>query len=425
MEEKEYGQSIMLNDNYEEESFPDIVEEVDYDAIEELKKNNPGRVKAIKTLDPITGIKASGLIADVAQTAQELLDETDREKRELSELAVSDLNVIFGNKIPDGYIESLELKLEKFSHIDYLKDHITEYNNVVELLGQELVDSVNKKIRISSISSHEALSRVAIKLFESFACKDAIYNDMEDFNKLSNKLSKSDESDDLNVMLKQMSSLLGAVSNLEESMARRELPVYSGDDVDVMLIDEIRETYTDAMSFKKIYKLLEDKSLCKKFKLDLTKKYKIAYNRIESWTADLANDSKVVYTFPTSAKSIYDKVANEKLTAEFIEYMANALIRAKLNNVLVNTEKANELGLIDFYLSVGAITKKEIEEFRFKAVLFAYVLSRVFKYKNVESSYDRRILSYTLDFVSKALDQRYRTDFYILVDSVYNSIMNS
>jgi hypothetical protein len=57
-----------------------------------------------------------------------------------------------------------------------------------------------------------------------------------------------------------------------------------------------------------------------------------------------------------------------------------------------------------------------------KAITILYILSRVFKHKKIKDSNDRRILSYTLDIISKLSVDSYREGFFKLVRFTYDTI---
>ena len=75
-------------------------------------------------------------------------------------------------------------------------------------------------------------------------------------------------------------------------------------------------------------------------------------------------------------------------------------------------------------LTEEKVTLKDIEIYKTQALLILFVLSKTFKYKKLDGGDERRILSYTLDIISKLGVKDHRERFIKLVNFAYNEILN-
>ena len=182
----------------------------------------------------------SGVLEDHNESVSDILDDTDRERRHFNSAGLHDIKTIFKGTIPEGIIETLEDKLENYTHISEFRQAIKDYNVLRDILGLEICTEVSKRILVND-TTENILSHVALKLFESYRSGDAVYNDIEELQRIAQTVynksgNGADTTGDLDSVLKELRKLGTAITSIEEHEEKMKLPRYDLHDMDIRLV---------------------------------------------------------------------------------------------------------------------------------------------------------------------------------------------
>ena len=203
------------------------------------------------------------------------------------------------------------------------------------------------------------------------------------------------------------------IKNLDDRNKRLKQD-YTIDDYDIRTVESIKTCLDNALSFEKVYQKVQ--CMHKKFKKDF-KDDKLINSSIENWINDIRSDPYTIFTFPVN-----DFLSLEESRKQMEDFFYNAILIGKLPENIPNYPDDQDLA--DAMLEYNIITQRDIDKYRKMGRLTLYILSRTFKHKKLVSDDDRRILSYTLDIISKLGVKDHRERFIKLAEFIYDTIYN-
>ena len=412
-DEKLYGSSILeqderlISDIDNDNVFDEIKNSYSDEDIEnmrnELKSTSDDNKVIDKTYtDTISGIKSSEKVNN--STKESISDIIDSKEKSGKEISLAGFDLIYNlldTKPTDDEIESLSNYFKYLISADDI--YVADINVLKNILGERITDKLIDVANKNGVSEYSAITRFIAQLYKSY--NDIIqYND--DINELYDivmNLSKNtedlDKIDDENSIVKQYKFLSDATEKLKklDDRNKRMKNEYCLTDFDILAIDSVKKCLEDAISFKRIYDKLDTINL-KKVKGDLRSNDEIK-KYIGNWINDLRDDSETLFTFPVN-----DYLRTSESVDEFINYIKGfILLQDKCdidigsivtdNNIMDNFDK--------YLLDNKYVTNKELKNYENSAILLLYILSKVFKKKKIKTNDDRRVLSYTLDMISK------------------------
>jgi len=140
-------------------------------------------------------------------------------------------------------------------------------------------------------------------------------------------------------------------------------------------------------------------------------------NSIDNWIHSIKHDQYTLFTFPCNDYLSDEESRHELIKYFFNTYLVNIVIEKSLNI-------PDDKDLEEFLIEGNYISDKDINKLKYKAWIFLYVLSRTFKYNKLDSNDTNiRILSYTLDLISKLGVKSHRDSFIEASDYVYNKLI--
>lgn len=427
---KIFGQSVVgdITSNDSETAFPE--ENISGEELETarnmLKSNDTGSVKATIKTDAINGIK--GTTVDDDKDFDEiinLLNEqdirgktiTNSGKAMIKDLLKSDPTEDELKHISEEFSDWLEDDNPHDMQVDYLENLLGERitNKIKEITTDEDYSSVLKRFTLQLFSTYQKvvqynddmrhLSMLAKKVNEYNKTDDANYNedDFEKFNK---------EFKNLTEVQNDISEFMNKIKNLDDRNKRLKQD-YTIDDYDVRTVESVKKCLDTALSFELVYEKV--RCMHKKFKKDF-KDSKLINSSIENWINDIRNDPNTLFTFPVN-----DFLTLEESRKQMEDYFYNAILMINLPDKIPDPEDND---LTETVIKYNLVSRKDVEKYKTMGRLTLYVLSRTFKHKKLVSDDDRRILSYTLDIISKLGVHDHRKRFGELANFIYDTIYN-
>ena len=442
-DEKLYGSSILetderlISEDNDDNIFDDIKNNYSDKDIEdmrnELKDANDNIHNKDKVYtDAISGIKSSKKIEDIDanKSISNIIDSKEKNGKEISLPGIDLINNLLDANPTDEEIKSLSDYFKNIVHVDdiYSEDINVLKNILGKRISDKLIDIANK----NSVSEYSAITRFMSQMYKSYV--DIIqYND--DINELydlvMNISEKTDDIDfnDKDSLMEQYKILSNATERLKNLNDRnkRLKNEYTVTDFDILAVDSVKKCLDDALSFKKIYDKIDNINP-KKLKGDLRNNSEIK-NHIGNWINDLRNDSDTLYTLPVN-----DYLSISKSVDEMINYIEGFILLQDNSNrdTITDIETAisenniyNSDGRVyDYLIDNGHITKNDLKNYENSAILLLYIISKTFKKKKIKTNDDRRILSYTLDMISKISKMEYGIKFMELINYISGKFLN-
>lgn len=442
-DEKLYGSSILetderlISEDNDDNIFDDIKNNYSDKDIEdmrnELKDANDNIHNKDKVYtDAISGIKSSKKIEDIDtnKSISNIIDSKEKNGKEISLPGIDLINNLLDANPADEEIKSLSDYFKNIVHVDdiYSEDINVLKNILGKRISDKLIDIANK----NSVSEYSAITRFMSQMYKSYV--DIIqYND--DINELydlvMNISEKTDDIDfnDKDSLMEQYKILSNATERLKNLNDRnkRLKNEYTVTDFDILAVDSVKKCLDDALSFKKIYDKIDNINP-KKLKGDLRNNSEIK-NHIGNWINDLRNDSDTLYTLPVN-----DYLSISKSVDEMINYIEGFILLQDNSNrdTITDIETAisenniyNSDGRVyDYLIDNGHITKNDLKNYENSAILLLYIISKTFKKKKIKTNDDRRILSYTLDMISKISKMEYGIKFMELINYISGKFLN-
>lgn len=433
---KVYGASVLDNIPNEDsdDAFNDIVDGTQIEADrEELKSSDIGKVNATVTTDAINGIKTSTVNDDEElQTIEAILNEQDIRGRTITNSGKAMIKDLLKEDPTEDELKKLSNAFNNWVNNNYNKDfieHDIDITEIEETLGNKISEKI-KSITVMDPDSYESvLRRFAFQLYNTYQKVVQYNDDMKQLSKLAKKVNEYSSSikdsndtdpseinkafDDITNMSNDISEFLSKMSALDDRN-RRLKQSYSLDDYDIRTVEDVKKCLEDALSFIKPYSKID----CATVKLRKEYKDKKAVNRsIENWISDIRNDSTTLFTFPVN-----DYLTIEESRKQLISYVENSFYGDIIvkNNIVVPDDTTD---IAEFLTNKGMIGTADAAIIRTKAKVLLYVLSRTFKHKQLTSVNERRILSYTLEMLSKLGIEKYRTKILELANYAYANIV--
>ena len=413
---KKYGDSILQNNEVNVESnnsgFDLDVNTEDIDSMRKQISKNPKKKDVVST-DPISGIKSAVKATEESSKFSDIMNNRQIKGKKIN---ISGINIIkqLINKEPDSDI--LNNMTDVFDRIDNVSDiKDMDIDDIEECLGDEISDTI--KTKVDDENKYDAVIRRYIEQLYVTYVHEIQYND--DISTLSKAMSAlknvessaaniDDNFDSLMNMQNQLNNILSMIDDMNvDEYSKKD---YSIDDIDIYLMGSVAKCLEEATSFSRLYsKVNTSKS---KFVKDL-KDRKSCIKNISNWIKDLMNDDDTLYSFPMEYES------KDNIGEEFIEFIFKVILIQSMSNYHLENDITD---IVEFYREKGYLDKATEKKLRNISYSFVYVLTKTFKLKNIKSEDDRRILSYTLDIISKSMMKSYRKTFVDMCNDLYEKL---
>lgn len=443
---KKYGSSVLdyVKDEpeFDNESVftEELMKSTDVDKEREfLKSEDNGPVSEVITTDSISGVKNSQVTndSDDYNTISDIINERDIKGRTLSRSGIEMIKDLLKDDPTEEELAYISDKLETIRVDD---PALFEYHPE-ELDIEQSEDILGKRIsdKIATITKDvkeykSVMSRFCQQLYNTYQYVVRYNDDMRQLNKLAKKvddfskdmgdkeipdLDNASESAlaenlyNLNDIQNTISDFMNSIKNLDSRNSKLRQD-YTLDDYDIRTVESIKSCLDNAIGFTRVYNKIYNAHEILGRNINDQKEIN---SSIENWIKDIKNDPHTLYTFPVN-----DYFTLEESRERIIEFFYNAIL---IYNELENSEDVipDDVTDLELYLKdSGKITDDDISVYVCQAELVLYLLSRTFKHKKIKTDSDRRILSYTLDMVSKLGVKEYREAFVKLADYAYDVI---
>lgn len=431
MSKKKYGSSVLdyiptNTDDVEDDNsafVEDIMTDKEIeDARNELKQNKTDIVSEKTSTDAITGIKSSKETDDEEfDKLSDILNERDIRGKTITNSGRAMIKDLIKADPTEDELKNIAQFFEK--HYDTNTD---EYKKECESALGERITSKIKEITKSENEYYNVMIRFADQIKKTYQHIVQYNDDMKQLSLLAKKVNDYKTEDesvndvvDLDKDFKNLTEIQKDITTFMEGVQkldprnRRLKNEYTIDDYDIRTVESVKDALDTALSFKLIYDKVSamGKQYAKSFK---DKKY--VYNTIENWIGDIKSDSETLFTFPVN-----DFLSLEESRKQMIEFFYNTIL---LSNKVddIGTIPSDVSDLTQYLLDNNKITNKEVSVYREQAEMTLFILTRVFKYKKLTSEKDRRILSYTLDLISKLGIEDHRDKFMDMSNFVYEKM---
>jgi hypothetical protein len=438
-EKKVYGSSILeTNANTEpEDEFAfdeDIMSDKEIEEERQSMKNDLENFKAkkITSTDAISGVTSSSDDdIDDYEKLSEIIDEQDIRGKTIANSGKTMIKDLLKEDVNEEYLANISKAFEKWSEsATNIED--ADISEVEFALGDKISDKLKS---ITTEEDYESVAkRFAIQLYSTYSNVVQFNDDMKELSRLTRKVdaySKSmndteneyKEGDviDIDKEFKNLQTIQSDIAEFMEKMKKlddrnsRLKQDYTLDDYDIRTVESVKKCLDTALSFEKVYKKIDNSfNLLKK---EISKD-KIVDRSIENWVNDIKNDQYTLFTFPVN-----DFLSVAETRKQITEFFYNTLvIDHTLKTGIAIPDNVTDLER--YLVDSGELSPEENRKFRLQTRLVLYLLSRTFKHKKLETNDDRRVLSYTLDMISKLGVKDHRDRFVKLADYSYNLVYN-
>lgn len=432
---KVYGSSVVsdaenvLNtsnvDELDSDMFPnEEISESDLSDMRSELKTTGSTEKQKETIvtDAISGIKNSSVDDEDFDKIIEAIDEQDIRGKKITNSGLAMIKDLLKEDPTDDEIKHMSEEFTKWT-----EDKEEACNNIKQAesaLGERVM---NKLKEISGDEYERVAVRFASQVYNTFQRVVQYNDDMKELSKLAkivNDYNLSAETNydenDFESFDKEFKNLIDVQDKISEFMSKvsklddrnkRLRQDYSIDDYDIRTVESVRECLDTALDFR----LVKNKILVntKKFKKDF-KDETYVNSSIENWINDIRNDANTIFTFPVN-----DFLTLKESRDQMEQFLYTAIVYYNLPEIIPDPGD-KELG--DAMLEFGMITEEDNNKFKKQAKLLLFVLSRTFKHKKLSTDNDRRILSYTLDIISKLGVHDHRERVVELANWIYEYI---
>ena len=429
-ENKIYGSSILKNDerliddesNIFDEMKKEYNEEEISDMRNELKTALPdNRVKDRVFTDAISGIKSAEKIEDDSKSISDIIDAKENNGKRISSAGIDLIYNLLNTKPTDEELDSLNTYFKSIRSTD---DIYTEDINVLKnILGQRITDKIVTMANENDVGEYEAITRFIIQVYSSYMNVVQFNDDINELYDLVTNVTNilDDENSDIDSVMKQYSILNNATAKLKDLDERNKKLKndYRVTDFDILILDSVKKCLEEAVTFKRVYDRIDDNP--KKLRKDM-KDINAVKKSIGNWIIDLKNDPETLYVFPVN-----DYLTSIESLEGMINYISGfILLQDKndvLNDYLIDNSDNPVTDMSKYLMENGYVAEKDLRNYENSAILFLYLLSRVFKKKKIKTNDDRRILSYTLDIISKASKVDYASIIMKLINYAATTIL--
>ena len=332
---------------------------------------------------------------------------------------------------------------DELKHISICFDNITNEDKKIDDISVEDAESILGERVVGKIKSittdndyESVIVRFTSQLYNTYQHVVQYNDDMRELSKLAKKVNdrkkkieeetkKNDDGEqsieDIDTEFKSLMDIqsdimdfMEKVKNLDDRNSRLRQD-YTIDDYDIRTCESVKKCLDCALSFEKVYAKINNASVPLKKEFKDTK---YVNSTIENWIQSIKNDPYTLFTFPVN-----DFLSLKEIREQLIGFFYNTIL---IDNCVGEYGKLpdNVSDLEDYLLTEEKVTLKDIEIYKTQALLILFVLSKTFKYKKLDGGDERRILSYTLDIISKLGVKDHRERFIKLVNFAYNEILN-
>lgn len=431
--EKVYGTSVLdyikeIDDQMANDDAiftEDIMSESEVESEREnLKSADTGSVSKVVSTDAISGIKGEKTDDADYEKISEIINERDIRGKTITNSGKEMIKDLLKSDATDDEIKHMSGCFDTWEKDSETIDDVS-ISDKEDALGLRITE------KLKSITTEEdyesVLNRFAAQLYNTYVNVVQFNDDIKELNLLAKKVddySKSNDKDeqpneitDIDKEFKNLQDIQSDIltfmekfKNLDDrnSKLRQDFTL---DDYDIRTVESVKECLDKALSFEKVYNKLSNSS--KKIKKDL-KNIKDVNRSIENWINDIKNDPTTLYTFPVN-----DFLTLEETRIQLTGFFYNTIL---IYNTITNEQKIpdNITDLKEYLLESGKLTKEDSDKYELQATMILYILSRTFKHKKLSNDNDRRILSYTLDMISKLGVKDHRDRFMKLVNYSYD-----
>lgn len=395
---------------------------------DELREGYNGEhIKENISVDALSGVKTSTPVKDVSM--HELINDMEKDMEDIKGKKITNYGRnLIKSLIGEYPTEEEESQISKAFEDN--RDIITDKNNFSSIATDKLEGFLSQRIidQIKAISSdeeyHDVLVRFLQQIFIPYNSSVKIRDDISDLNNIAKYLDdkgafSSDEnfdkkydSDSLVEISNKISEFIECTKKLDDRNKRLKQD-YTIDDIDTKLVKEIGDCLNNAINFESVIKKVD--SATNKFIKDL-KKVGDVNNSIDNWIHSIKHDPHTLFTFPCNDFLTDEESRKELLKFFYNTYLANIAFESNL--IIPDDEDLEEYLLKNNYLN-----NEKISMFKDMAWVMLYILSRTFKYNKVkDNEYETRILSYTLDLISKMGIASHRKKFIEISEYVYSKL---
>ena len=419
--EKQYGQSVLnylKNDDTvadPELEFVDLMSDSEVESEREVLKQGERKRRDIVTTDAINGIKSASKDEYDPETLEAIVNERDIRGKTLTQGAIS----LIKDLLKDDPTE------EELKHISNFFDKLnSESKKLNELstdeldagLGERIVTRLHKFV--DDRRYHDVLSRFAEQLMASYIHEIEYNDDLRELTKISKLLKKrkdemglmSDSDIDTEFITntsEDFVKILDRLKNLSDRDSRMKAN-YTVDDIETEILDNVKECLQDSLSFKLVKEKHNNNR--KKYYKDM-KNIDEVYNDIENWLSNIKNDPETIYTLPING---YLNISESR--EAFIKYLYETYLMLRYGVDKLSDDTV--MNIEEDYIKNGVCTQKELKHIKTTIIYFIYLLTKAFKYKKINTPDKRRVLSYTLDILSKMGKSEYQKIFMEIISYI-------
>lgn len=435
---KAYGASILemderdidndKNNPFKEETMTD--KEIK-EAREMLKQVSPKRTIDKVSTDAITGVKASSTVENNTTldehnsnlTPKDIIDKTD--KKNLTVSGINLLKDLLGvEEVKDGIITNITSIVEEFDDNTDI-DELCLYD-YKDRLDPELYNKIIELSEDNEIDENEAFRKFINQLYASYQSAAQYNDDVCELYELLNMFSEEGKNvenmDFENASKEEIDKITNKFKTMTESLKKLDSRNkklkndYKVDDFDVIAIESVKKCYKCALNFEKVYdKLYNNK---KKLKKDLKDTSKVN-GSIEKWINDIRTDPKTLYTFPVN-----DHLTLAQSREQLVDYFKMFMIYSIHFDIISKLESDNIDVDEEYLVKHNFIKQSKINKYKRTATAFLYILSKTFKTKKIVTNDDRRVLSYTLDIISKISEESYMNAVICVLENINKNLID-
>lgn len=427
---KIYGQSVVGDINKNEiNSFPedDLPDSEIQDMRNDLKQSiDVSQNRGITTTDAISGIKNTSIDDDELEKIDDIINEQDIRGKTITNSGIAMITDLLKDEPTKDELKHISEEFAKWlenedtfdMQISYIESVLGEritnkikeisdpsdYKSVIRRFSMQLYNTYQKVVQYND--DMRQLSKLAKKVSDYNKSSENQYESMEEFEKFNNEFKNLTE------VQNDITEFMNKVSKLDDRNKRLKQD-YSIDDYDIRTVKSVKACLDKALSFD--LPKLKVKIGYKKIRKDFRDE-KTVNSSIENWISDIRNDPNTLFTFPVN-----DFLSLKESRIQMEEFLYTAILAYNLPE---NIPDPGDLELGEAMLKYNIITKDEYNRYKVQSRLLLYVLSRTFKHKKLTTDDDRRVLSYTLDIISKLGVHDHRERVVNLVNYIYETIIN-
>lgn len=428
---KTYGESVLYplaqKDLKDDRVFEKMATEISQNDLQELKTSSMGTVRTKVITDAISGLNIETKLNDESNEDTSIHDIINKKEVEGKILSLSGIKILEDllGTVPDALISKLE---NSFESIPSLNDiNVMTTSEIEKVFGDDICNSVKNKI-FSSDNYPDVIRRFFEQLYESYIYKVQFNDDIQALNKVTQLISSVDkvdtqvssdiQGDTLQDSMKKIEEALSLVSNVKSDKHRAK---YTIDDLECNMLEELRVDLLNALQLTKMYETA--KMSGGKFKKDMKKINKIK-QKVTTWISQIRSDEDTVYTFPIIED--FGIVDMSNVADNFIHFLVNVILTEKLASINIDVNELDDYDDIEkYYADKAKVSKAELAKMYEISTLFAYLLCRSYKIKDISTASDRRVLSYALDMVSKSNYRSYRPAVVKHMIDLYNIVISN